>query len=524
MKELQHKPGSKPYRRELREQLKALGFPADRINDAVATALAQLCHMRPRTARRLACELSLDEVAARYSALRNDAESRMRGSRIWDFEQWPARGVHPTVRTLRTLADIYGTSWVQLVDIEDLRHMPEEDRELYHRRLAGDAGPQQPPASRPRTAGTATAGCPGHPGPPDPAHRPLRLRETGTAELMAVSGENALGTARHVTTTNVDDVTVEQLDRELRDAGRAYLHASPAPVLLQLTQLGERMAELLRGQQRPSQTIRLQALAARCSALTAWVCDDLGGTSAARAHLWAASMFAGQAEHDDARRWVSVVRSRLAFSDGDFVESARIADDGARGEWPDGIKSHLLLRRARALARAGQDDEAREALRAWEEGNRKQMYFGTGNGADGIFHLQSAQQRYFVGAALLDVRDIHPALQELLTALDLFDKAPAEVRAYAEHALSRIDTARAFLTLGEPSEAHEVMEPVFALPPERRSRCVLTAMNELLLVAGGDSLFGRRFAAEWGMRADPYASRAPAPQGRAAGTSVPTCA
>lgn len=491
----QAKRGSKPYRRELRERLKGLGFADEKINEAIVAALTQVCHMRPRMARRLACEFSLDEVAARYNTIMNDAQSRMRGSRIWDYEQWPRRGVRPTAKTLRTLADIYGTTWVDLVDFEDLQHMPEEDREFYHRCAAGDPLPRAQITPDQQAEDNVSA----------IVRESTSSRGTSTTELIAQSAENALKLARQLTATNVDNMSLDQLERELLNISRAYLHASPYPVFLQLVKLHEHVAELLRGHQRSTQTRKLHALISQCSALMAWICDDLGDVVAARDLAWAAWLCASHAERADARRWVRVVRSRLAFSSGDFVESARLAGDGVNQGWSDGIESHLLLRSARAWARAGQEGQAREELRKWEGMKERLKNLGTGNG---ILHLQDAQQRYFIGATLLDIRDFQPALAELQLALELFDKTPADLRPYVEHSLSRIDSAKALLTAGEPQKADNIIAPVFGLQPERRVRTILSSLHELLAFAVKLPFIETCIKRDWSWRVEEFTSRA----------------
>lgn len=56
--------------------------------------------------------------------------------------------MRPTVRTLRVLACIYGTTWDLLVDAADLGQMPQADREAYAEAAQGRAraiGADAPP-------------------------------------------------------------------------------------------------------------------------------------------------------------------------------------------------------------------------------------------------------------------------------------------------------------------------------------------------------------------------------------------
>jgi len=124
------KPGSKAYRDRQRERLASLGVVGHQAIEQLVADLMR-CGYRPREAWRLACELTQEEVAARFNQIRGDPNSHMRGSRICEYEKWPMGGVRPPVRTLKFLAAIYETSWDQLIDIDDLAAMPARDRQAF---------------------------------------------------------------------------------------------------------------------------------------------------------------------------------------------------------------------------------------------------------------------------------------------------------------------------------------------------------------------------------------------------------
>ncbi len=104
------KPASKAYRDQQRERLVRLGVEGHQLIEQVVVDLIG-CGCRPREAWRLAYDLTQDEVAARFNQVRGDRDVRMRGSRICEYEKWPRGGVRPSVRALKTLAAIYGTTW-----------------------------------------------------------------------------------------------------------------------------------------------------------------------------------------------------------------------------------------------------------------------------------------------------------------------------------------------------------------------------------------------------------------------------
>lgn len=124
------KPGSKAYRDHQRERLASLGVRGYQAIEQLVASLIR-CGYRPREAWRLACELTQDEVAVRFNRIRADAKIRMRGSRICEYEKWPVGGARPSVRVLKILASIYGTSWDRLVDIDDLDAMPAPERQAF---------------------------------------------------------------------------------------------------------------------------------------------------------------------------------------------------------------------------------------------------------------------------------------------------------------------------------------------------------------------------------------------------------
>jgi tetratricopeptide (TPR) repeat protein/transcriptional regulator with XRE-family HTH domain len=124
------RPGSKAYRDQLRERLVRLGVDGRQLIEQLVTDLMR-CGCRPREAWRLACELTQDEVAARFNQIRGDPDIRMRGSRICEYEKWPMGGVRPSVRALKILAAVYETTWDRLIDVDDLEQMPACDRQAF---------------------------------------------------------------------------------------------------------------------------------------------------------------------------------------------------------------------------------------------------------------------------------------------------------------------------------------------------------------------------------------------------------
>ncbi|MEV6215749.1 tetratricopeptide repeat protein [Nocardia sp. NPDC051833] len=108
-------------RRRLRQVYRGLGL-SDR--ELVAPMAAEMLRhgRRPRQAWRLANDLTQEAVAHRFNERVRERDAPMVNSRIAAYESWPngRSSARPTVEVLEILAEIYGTTWDQLVDAEDI--------------------------------------------------------------------------------------------------------------------------------------------------------------------------------------------------------------------------------------------------------------------------------------------------------------------------------------------------------------------------------------------------------------------
>ncbi|MBF6211292.1 tetratricopeptide repeat protein [Nocardia puris] len=133
-------------RRRLRQVLLGLGLTEHQLLEPLAGELRQRGY-RPRAAWRHANGFTQNTVARRFNELTDSARAAMKASRISEYESWPLgtqSGARPTLRVLKVLAAVYGTTWDQLVDVADLAHMPEADLEEYHDAVARRAVARQP--------------------------------------------------------------------------------------------------------------------------------------------------------------------------------------------------------------------------------------------------------------------------------------------------------------------------------------------------------------------------------------------
>ncbi|WP_409181055.1 hypothetical protein F9C11_31855 [Amycolatopsis sp. VS8301801F10] len=299
-------------------------------------------------------------------------------------------------------------------------------------------------------------------------------RRSGPAEITPLV-QDSCSSARlvqQVSETNADEATLDQLNHELSGLTTSYLHVAPGPLLYRAAMLRDRVARLLRGQQKLAQRRELLALGARLCALLAWMSEDLGDRNAAYNHAAAAWELADLADDDRARRWVRAAQARQSYWLGSFVESAQFALDGLDRPADDELGVLLKLLAARAWAAAGMETEARRALGEWAE--QAEPVRGVG-----LFALRQDGQTYLAGHTMLLLDDAGAALGELQTSLGLLEREPVEQRSYSVEALARIDAARARIRLGEPDGVAEMLVPVLRLPPEK----MITTISALLRAA-----------------------------------------
>ncbi|MGW4062963.1 hypothetical protein ACWEGE_32100 [Amycolatopsis sp. NPDC004747] len=431
----QAKPGSKPYRAQLRDRLAALGFPEEAIPAQVAKNLIVECRIPPRTAWRLASELSLDVAAHQYNAVTGDPRAGMRGTRIWEYEQWPDRGVRPTVAALRVLAQVYGTGWKCLLGLRDLERLPAKDLAEYHAEAEPAAGPEVPPVRA-------------------VAHAEARAPE----EIGAGALGSALETAILLTRTNVDDVQLDDLWADLDFLGGAYTRTAPDSVLGQLAVIAERTASLLKGRQRPKQTQDLLLVGAKSNAMMAWIAGDLGRYRLSRELNSAAWLYTQHADDFLARRWVRTSQARVAFWAGNGIESAKLAADGLRyhvgGRLTD---APLILAEARGWSSVQAEPQVLDAIARWTA--IEDPGLGAG-GEDSFFNITKDRRHYVAGNSLLAVGQAPAALREFATAREAFEQLSLENRWEAMDPMIRIDTGRAHLLLGDLEGAAAQVEPL----------------------------------------------------------------
>jgi transcriptional regulator with XRE-family HTH domain/tetratricopeptide (TPR) repeat protein len=282
--------------------------------------------------------------------------------------------------------------------------------------------------------------------------------------LMAVLAEESLDFGEWADTSNIGDATLERYAAQVRQFARDYEYALPHPLLLDAKRLRDRVFAKLQGHQRPGQTRDLYLIAAQVCGMLAWISGDLGYQSAAQDQAWTAWVCAEHANHDNARAWVRVIQSKLAYWDDRFIESVQLAEDGLRYPSTDSGHALLGLHQARALARLGRSAEAAgtlaQAATALEHAGPDEV--------GGLYGLGQAKFHHWAGSIQIGREDAPQVLAEARQALMLFEAMSARERSYRSEMGTRMDEGHAHLLLGDLDGADAALRPVLGLAADRR--------------------------------------------------------
>ncbi|MFC5820994.1 helix-turn-helix domain-containing protein [Nonomuraea harbinensis] len=447
------KQGARAERETLRAEMAEAGCSTVQI---VAEMRARW-RIRPREAWRHAHGWSLQQAATKL----NVAAAQGRGkavaadaSLVGKWEKWPGPSSRrPTLHVLTLLAQVYGCTIVDLLDLNDRRAMPDEELQLIN----------QPPTD------------------PDPAPEPPQAAGLDPADPQPLNGAELLNTAaaesatwaQWAEATNIGDIALEQLQADTRALARSYLTGDPLEVFRSARHLRDQVFALLEGRQYPRQSAELYATAGYLCALLAWISSDLGQLSAADTHGRTAWLCAELTGHDDLRAWVLSTRSKIAFWDGRYRDAINLARRGASYR-PHGTAGILLAcQEADAWAALGGDDDARAAL-ARADAARDHM-----DGVDevaGLFTCSPFRHANYGSSVLLRIGRPDDALCEA-------DRALADTRhqpqAYGTVAQVRIVQATAHLALGQPDGARAPVRAILAIPPHQRLDPVTRRVREL---------------------------------------------
>jgi len=349
--------------------------------------------------------------------------------------------------------------------------------------LSAEAGTAVPvPVQRPAII-AATAG-PFLPVPAGVAYRGRQepvLRDFAVEhEVMMAAHEGSDHAAEHEH-HGIGEATLEQLRADLARLSGLCDTGAPLPAFLDMRQVRDRIYRLLDRRARPRDEAELYFLLGCLQELMGLTANRLGYPDAAEELLRAGWAYANVIDHNALRGMVRARLSYVMYWRGRYADSRDLAADGLRYASRGLVGANLHLEQARALARLGEPDAARQqvglAHAAWEDRNRDDLAEIGGE----EFALSQAATYSMAGSALAETSHGHEAAGELEHAILLYDEGPrpGEHHGVAGQALARTDLAMVRLRSGALDAGAAALAPVLALPPGQR---LVTLTARLALV------------------------------------------
>ncbi|MFD8782526.1 XRE family transcriptional regulator [Kitasatospora sp. NPDC059599] len=430
---------------------------------------------RPREAWRHAHGWTLQEGADRFNSSVGAAGPATDASLLGKWERWPAAtGRRVTLPVLTVLADLYGASLEDLLDLEDRRALPESDLRLLRHQTTGVP---------------AAAAAPAASVPPAP-DVPL----TGT-ELIRTAADGSAEWTQWAEVANCGPISVEQYAADARGFAADYLMAEdPLKVFGQTHKALVKVWDLLYGHQPLAQRRDLFTTAGYLAAMMAWMTSDLGHRRQAATHIRAAMAAAETAADPGLHAWIAATRSKLAFWDGQLRAAIQHAERGAAFQAPGTVTVLLHCQAADAWAEAGARSEAKNAFSQAEAAAELDLASAVHDKVGGLFACPDGRLANYGSAVYLRSDDPARALSHADRGLAALQRQ--DIRPLGTIAQLHITRAGAHLLAGEPDGVLDALSPVLALPAEHRTAPVRQRLRDLARDAAGspmgDSTAGRR--------------------------------
>jgi transcriptional regulator with XRE-family HTH domain len=344
-----------------------------------------------------------------------------------------------------------------------------------------------PPSSHPPPPAPQAADV-----PPDPADPGLPVplafayrgrRQPGMGEsaverevLMAAheGGEHAEQAERR----DIGEATLEQLHADLARLSVASMTGEPFPLFREMRRVRARIYRLLDGHLLPGDRIDLYFLLGCLSDLMAVAASGLGYPQAAEELIRAGWAYATAIDHKPLMAHLRLQLASILFWENRPRQARDLAEDGLRYLSDGPTAAHLYVKYARAAARLGDADGARQAISDAEDA-RDREHADVVLALGGEFGLSLATQAYFSGSALAEIEGAEAEAAELLDrAVGLYDAGPgpSEQHWFGGKALAGIDLAAVRLRSGALDAAAAALELPLSLPSAQRIDAVTTRL------------------------------------------------
>jgi hypothetical protein len=284
--------------------------------------------------------------------------------------------------------------------------------------------------------------------------------------MAAHEGSEQAGRAEE---RGIGDTTLEQFRADVVRLSREFQTGEPLPLFLEMRRVRGRMHDVLDRRMWPRDAAELYLLLGGLNDLMAMAAYDLGYPQAAEELLRAGWVYAIAIDHQPL---MALLRqgfaSILAWQQPQRCR--QYADDGLRYLSAGPVAAALYLYQARAAARLGDVGAAYQAVANAGEAREREQHDDILD-IGGEFVLSRATHHCYAGWAFLEVPGAaDEAARELERATELYMGGPeaGETHGFGLEAIARINLATARLRSGAVDAAIDALQPVLALPIQRR--------------------------------------------------------
>ncbi|GAA0413298.1 XRE family transcriptional regulator [Streptomyces luteireticuli] len=316
------------------------------------------------------------------------------------------------------------------------------------------------------------------------------LQAPPSRRALAADAATSARFSRFVANRNTDAYAVEQLDVEVFTLARQYVSHPLSELYIDIRELRDEAFELLRGRQRPRQTLDLYVTAGRLCGLSAHVCLDSGDYSSAMTHARTAWACAEEADHHGLRAWVRGMQSLITFWNGDPGKAAELARSGQSFPATGTMGARLASLEARALGMAGDRHGATAALLKAE---RARNALQNSEETPGIFSFPHAKQLTYAGTTHLSLGDrsnVRQAIDSAAAAIDLYRDSDTDDRSTGDLLAAHLDLVRGHILAGDVDAAETMLTFVLDSPPSLLSASILRRLAGLSDELGADQYRG----------------------------------
>ncbi len=253
----------------------------------------------------------------------------------------------------------------------------------------------------------------------------------------------------------------------------------PFPLFREMRRVRARIYRLLDGQLRPADRADLYFLLGCLSDLMAVAASGLGYPQAAEELIRSGWAYATAIDHRPLLAHLRLQLASVVFWQNRPRQARDLAEDGLRYLQDGPNAAHLHVKYARAAARLGDADGARQAIAAAQDA-RDREHSDVVLALGGEFGLSLATQSYFSGSALAELEGAESeAAEHLERAVSLYDAGPGpdEQHWFGGKALAGIDLAAIRLRAGALDAAVAALEPPLSLPSAQRINAVTTRLD-----------------------------------------------